>query len=58
MRLYIFTEREKRILKTWLEDRTKLEDFRVLKHLIINNGSNLQREFELLQKALESFSET
>ena len=58
MRLYIFTEREKRILDAWLKDRTKLEDFRILKHLIINNASKLESEYKLLKRSLASFSET
>lgn len=58
MRLYIFTKRERQILDAWLNNATKLEDFRILKHLIISNASQLQQDYELLQKALTSFSKT
>jgi hypothetical protein len=58
LRAWIFSEREREVLKRWLNKRERKEpDFKVLKHLILKNAPQLHRDYELLDRALKSFAE-
>ena len=53
VRKHILTDRERRIVKAYLNDKTMLEDFRVLKHFIRSlDLSRLREDLELIERFL------
>jgi hypothetical protein len=55
MKNYILTEREKIILKKFLETGQKQQGFRGLKFRIIQNNERICADFDLITKAFKKF---
>jgi len=52
MRSYIFTEKERKMLKKWLNEDLKLNGFAVLKHRIRRTYDRLREDYKLLEAAI------
>jgi len=58
MRNYIFTEREREIVETYLKRNLKLDGFQVLTGRIRANAKKLIDDVELLEKIVEKLEES
>jgi GTP cyclohydrolase FolE2 len=56
MRSYILTERERKILKRFIESGEKLDGFTVLLHYLKKHRASLSRDFEMVETVLEKVS--
>lgn len=56
MRSYILTEREREILKRFIETNEKLDGFSVLLHYLKKHRATLNQDLEMVETVLEKIS--
>jgi hypothetical protein len=57
MRGYVLTERERKILKMYVEENVKLDGFSVLVLRLKRSSKNLFEDVELIKEALKKIEE-